>query len=206
MKKFPLLFCLLILAACSKNEVIPPLDDLSSPASSVVVSHLNNDDLVLVDGLIQLKISKEEAVKRGVPASEYDLVEETLIKHNKGRAQTKSMNNILAWGILFYEEGNMEIFSYNANKASHYGLEADSMTLYYTFTNNNPDYSACNYLYYGLNGPVSYATYEFGWANSQGYTPLWNFTGSWITLEYIINGRGFGSCVYEIRDDGVFYK
>ena len=60
MKKFPLLFCLLILAACSKNEVIPPLDDLSSPASSVVVSPLNNDDLVLVDGLIQLKISKEE--------------------------------------------------------------------------------------------------------------------------------------------------
>ena len=29
MKKFPLLICLLILAACSKNEVISPLDDLS---------------------------------------------------------------------------------------------------------------------------------------------------------------------------------
>ena len=58
MKKFPLLFCLLLLAACSKNEVIPPLDNLSSPDLSVTVSHLSNDDLVLVDGLIQLNISK----------------------------------------------------------------------------------------------------------------------------------------------------
>lgn len=53
------------------------------------VSHISNYDLNLVEGLIQLKISKEEAIKRGVPASEYDLVEETLIKHNSGKVQKK---------------------------------------------------------------------------------------------------------------------
>ena len=200
MKKIIFLFCFITLFACSKSEDVSPVPD-----NSIEVSHITNDDLALVDGSIQLIISKEEAIERGVPASEYDLVEETLIKHNKGRVETKSVNNILAWGMLFYEVGNMEIIFYNANKASHYYLEADSMTLYYTFNNNNNDYSSCNYLYYGLNGPVSYATYEFGWENSQGHTPLWNFTGSWITLEYIIEGSGGGTCVYEIRDDEEFY-
>ena len=200
MKKYVIFVCLITLWGCSKNE-----DILLIPDNSIEVSHITNDDLALVDGSIQLIISKEEAIERGVPASEYDLVEETLIKHNKGGVETKSVNNILAWGILFYQEGNLEIISHNANKASHYRLEADSMTLYYTFTNNSSDYSNFNYLYYGLNGPVSNATYEFGWENSQGYTPLWNFTGSWISLEYVIEGSGFGSCVYEIRDDEEFY-
>lgn len=200
MKKIIFLFCFITLFACSKSEDVSLVPD-----NSIEVSHITNDDLALVDRSILLTISKEEAVKRGVPASEYDLVEETLIKHNKGGVETKSVNNILAWGILFYQEGNLEIISHNANKASHYSLEADSMTLYYTFTNNSSDYSNFNYLYYGLNGPVSNATYEFGWENSQGYTPLWNFTGSWTSLEYVIEGSGFGSCVYEIRDDEEFY-
>ena len=200
MKKYVIFVCLITLWGCSKNVDIPLIPD-----NSIEVSHITNDDLALVDGSIQLIISKEEAIERGVPASEYDLLEKTLIKHNKGKVETKSVNNILAWGVLFYQEGNMEILSYNANKASHYYLEADSMTLYYTFNNGNENYSDYNYLYYGLNGPVSDATYEFGWANSQGYTPLWNFTGSWISLEYIIEGSGFGTCVYEIRDDEEFY-
>ena len=201
MKKIIFLFCFITLLECSKSEDVSLVPD-----NSIEVSHITNDDLALVDGYIQLVISKEDAIERGVPASEYDLVEETLIKHNKGKVETKSVNNnILAWGMLFYQEGNLEIISQNANKASHYYLEADSMTLYYTFTNNSSDYSNFNYLYYGLNGPVSYATYEFGWENSQGYTPLWNFTGSWITLEYIIEGSEGGTCVYEIRDDEEFY-
>ena len=200
MKKILFFVCFITLFGCSKSETVPLL-----PSSAAEISHIRNDDLALVDGCIQLVISKEEAIERGVPASEYDLVEETLIKHNKGRVETKSVNNILAWGMLFYQEGDLEIISHNANKASHYYLEADSMTLYYTFTNNSNDFSDYNYLYYGLNDPVSYATYEFGWENSQGYTPLWNFTGSWITLEYIIEGSEFGSCVYEIRDDEEFY-
>ena len=111
-EKVSLLFCLLILAACSKNEVISPLDDLS-PVLSATVSHLCNDDLVLVDGLIQLKINKEDALKRGVPESEYALVEETINKHNKEKEellkksgkttiQTKAQNGFpLAAGMRY---------------------------------------------------------------------------------------------------------
>ena len=96
MKKIIFLFCFIILFACSKSEDVPLVPD-----TSVEVSHITNDDLILVDGLIQLKISKEEAVSRGVPASEYDLVKETLFRHNKGKTITKSTNSCtLAWGIL----------------------------------------------------------------------------------------------------------
>lgn len=105
MKKFPFLICLIILAGCSKSEVLSPLDDLSLPASDVDVSHLGKNDLILIDDLIQLKISKEEAIRRGVSASEYDLLKETLVKHNektteklkelgKDKIQTKSSNSI----------------------------------------------------------------------------------------------------------------
>ncbi len=73
MKKIVFLFCFISLFACSKSE-----DILLVPSNSAEVSQITNDDLVLVDGLIQLKITKEEAINRGVPASEYDLVEETL--------------------------------------------------------------------------------------------------------------------------------
>lgn len=38
MERFSVLVCLIILAGCSKSEVLTPLDDLSSPASSAVVS------------------------------------------------------------------------------------------------------------------------------------------------------------------------
>lgn len=136
MKKFPLLCCLLILAACSKNEVIPPPDNLSSHAPSVAVSHLDNDDLTLVDGLIQLKISKEEAVNRGVPASEYDLVEGTIARHNETKGPlTKSVSRqMLAWGILEYPSTQ-----YHSNSVS--GLRVDavgtgSIILYYTILYN----------------------------------------------------------------------
>lgn len=78
MKKIIFLFCFITLFACSKSEDVSLVPD-----NSIEVSHITNDDLALVDGSILLTISKEEAVKRGVPASEYDLVEETLIKHNK---------------------------------------------------------------------------------------------------------------------------
>ena len=201
MRKHLLIICCIVLLGCSKNEPILP-----EPVSEAAITHITNDDLDLIDGAIQLTITKEEAIKRGVSASEYDLVAETLVKHNKGRAQTKSMNSILAWGTLFYEVGNPDTISYNVNQASHYYLEADSMTLYYTFNNYNSNNTSCNYLYYGLNSPVSLANCVFGWENSQGYTPLWNFTGSWITLEYIIEGMGNGVCVYEIRDEGGFNK
>ena len=101
MKKIIFLFCFITLFACSKSEDVSLVPD-----NSIEVSHITNDDLALVDGYIQLVISKEDAIERGVPASEYDLVEETLIKHNKGKVETKSVNNnILAWGMLFYQEG-----------------------------------------------------------------------------------------------------
>ena len=196
MKKFPLLFCLLILAACSKNEVIPPLDNLSSPASSVVVSHLCNDDLILVDGLIQLKISKEEALKRGVPASEYELMQKTLVKHNNGKIQTKSTSgSTLAWGALFYKD--QDPLYYMRNVATHYNLEADGITLYYTFEGSMDHYSGHN-LYYGIDSMATHSHLIFQWGDSQGSLSLPDFTYGYISLEYIFEGSYEGICIYEI--------
>lgn len=195
MKKFPLLICLLILAACSKNEVISPLDDLS-PVLSATVSHLCNDDLVLVDGLIQLKISKEEAIRRGVPALEYEIMKETLIKHNEGHVQTKSMNNsTLAWGALFYKD--QDPLYESRNEATHYNLEADGITINYTFSGSMDYYSRHN-LYYGINGPATPSHAVFQWGDSQGSILVSDFTSGYISLKYIFEGYYIGVCIYEV--------
>lgn len=213
MKKFPLLICLLILAACSKNEVIPPLDDLSLPTSSVVVSHLDNDDLILVDGLIQLKISREDAIERGVPASEYDLVEETLIKHNKNKfdllkkagksvVQTKSemYGNTMAFGML--QDPPYERLNYTSIPLSVANEEGGGgIILSCTFSSNNTsdfDRHVLKYQANGLGGAM-------GEIEEYGYTiedyPFPNFIFGWMTLEYTFYGSSYGICVYEVYDN-----
>ena len=197
MKKFPLLCCLLILAACSKNEVIPPPDNISSHTPSVAVSHLDNDDLTLVDGLIQLKISKEEAVNRGVPASEYDLVEGTIARHNETKGPlTKSVSRqMLAWGILEYPSTQ-----YHSNSVS--GLRVDavgtgSIILYYTMGSDPDGYSILDYSIYGA---YSAPNSVFGLGRVDGSIPFPDFWWGFMSLSYTYWGIGTGVCVYSVEE------
>ena len=192
MKKIIILFSCLAILGCSKNEPVLP-----EPASEEAVSHITKDDLDLIDGTIQLIISREDAIKHGVPASEYDLMEEVLAKHNEGKVQTKAMNSTLAWGALFYKDQDPQY--YGRNVATHTDIYGEDMALYYTFSGSN-DHDSGHDLYYGLNQTPSYANCVFSWGDSQGNTPLWGFTGSWISLRYEFEGYDVGVCIYEIQD------
>ena len=205
MKKFPLLIYLLILAACSKNEVIPPLDDLSLPASSVVVSHLDNDDLILVDGLIQLKISREDAIERGVPASEYDLVVETLVRHNKRRVQTKSVNSTIAIGILQYPADIYYSSVYLYSLLPQPGGVGGNLTLYYSmgmYTGSGDncvhtlDYTLSGWSLNGHSGVSSYVTeYSYG----DGSIPFPYLDEASLSLNYYNSTGSPGVCIYDVR-------
>lgn len=205
MKKLPLLICLLILAACSKNEVIPPLDDLSLPASSVVVSHLDNDDLILVDGLIQLKISREDAIERGVPTSEYDLVVETLVRHNKRRVQTKSVNSTIAWGILQYPADiyYSDVYLYSLLPLS--GGDGGSLTLHYSMGMSTGSGDNCTHtLTYNLFGwasdyhsPISDSVSEYSYG--EGAIPFPYLDEASLSLNYYNSTGSPGVCIYDVR-------
>lgn len=190
MKKYVFFVCLISIIGCSKNEAI-----LSVPSITKEDSHISNYDLSLVDGLIQLKISKEEALSRGVSASEYDLVEETLIKHNNGKVRTRSMNNnTLAWGIL--EDPS------NANHSNSFGPFyinftpfAGTLTLCYSMSSTNDSSSNLQYHLFGSN---SYDGTVFGYGFTQGTIPFFSFWKGFINLNYYIEGIGQGICVYEV--------
>ena len=215
MKRFSVLVCLIMLAGCSKSEVLTPLDDRSSPVSSIVVSHLCNDDLVLVDGLIQLKISKEEAIKRGVPASEYNLVEKTLIEHNertinllkkagKSGVRTKSemYGNTMAFGML--QDPPHYLFNYVnsiplcvANEGSSGGIVLSCTFSSDSITDLDRHVLRCNNVGSG-SGPSQIE--EYGYTIKDYYFPGFMF-GS-MTLEYSYYGNSYyGICIYQIYDN-----
>jgi hypothetical protein len=179
------------------------------------VSHVSNDDLVLVDGLIQLKISKEEAVSRGVPASEYDLVREALIKHNEGttellkkqgreRVQTKSdrYGNTLAFG-MFQDPSDYHLNYVSfiplcvANEESEGGI-----ILNYTFSSNGVtelDRHILKYHFVGYFGGMGEIE-EYGY--TIGDLPLPGFTFGSAALEYNFYGNAsYGICIYQIYDN-----
>ena len=209
MKKFLFLFCFISLFACSKSEDIPLIPD-----NNIEVSHITNDDLALVDGSIQLTIGKEEAVKRGVPASEYDLVKEALIKHNEGSTelrkkqgkdgvQTKSdrNGNTLAYGML----------QYPSNAFSNYisfiplcveNVESDGgIILSYTFSSDNIselDRHVLKYHFVGYFGGMGEIE-EYGY--TIGDLPLPGFTFGSAAFEYTFYGSGYGICIYQIYDN-----
>lgn len=127
MKKIIFLFCFITLFACSKSEDVSLVPD-----NSIEVSHITNDDLALVDGFIELIISKEDAIERGVPTSEYDLVVETLVRHNKRRVQTKSVNSTIAIGILQYPADIYYSSVYLYSLLPQPGGVGGNLTLYYS--------------------------------------------------------------------------
>lgn len=209
MKKIIFLFCFISLFACSKSEDIPLIPD------NIEVSHITNDDLALVDGLIQLKISKEEAVSRGVPALEYDVVKEALIKHNEGttellkkqgkeRVQTKSdrYGNTMAYGML-QDPADLH-FNYIsfiplcvANEESDGGI-----ILSYTFSSDSIselDRHVLKYHFVGYFGGMGEIE-EYGY--TIGDLPLPGFTSGSASLEYNFYGNAsYGICIYQIYDN-----
>ena len=205
MKKILFLLCFIALFGCSKNETIP-----APPPSDIETSHLTTDDMVLIDDIIHLKISKEEAIKRGVPASEYELLEETLTIHNNKTAeildrigrknvQTKSSNSItLAWGTLQYPN------AFYGNVASPFPVsitgEGDGgITLNYTF-GTNYDNSGYHTLYYNIGGMGQILE----WGYAQGEIPFPGFTFGLVSFEYYYEGLGnYGICFYQIYDNTV---
>ena len=209
MKKIIFLFCFITLFACSKSEDVSLVPD-----NIVEVSHITNDDLALVDGLIQLKISKEEAVSRGVPASEYDLVKEALIKHNEGttellkkqgreRFQTKSdrYGNTMAYGML------QDPADYHLNYVSFIPLcvenvESDGgIILSYTFSSYNIselDRHVLKYHFVGYFGGMGEIE-EYGY--TIGDLPFPGFTLGSAAFEYTFYGSGYGICIYQIYDN-----
>ena len=209
MKKIIFLFCFITLFACSKSEDVSLVPD-----NIVEVSHITNDDLALVDGLIQLKISKEEAVSRGVPASEYDLVKEALIKHNEGttellkkqgreRFQTKSdrYGNTMAYGML------QDPADYHLNYVSFIPLcvenvESDGgIILSYTFSSYNIselDRHVLKYHFVGYFGGMGEIE-EYGYPI--GDLPVPGFTLGSAAFEYTFYGSGYGICIYQIYDN-----
>ena len=209
MKKIIFLFCFIFLFACSKSEDIPLIPD------NIEVSHITNDDLALVDGFIQLKISKEEAIMRGVPASEYDLVEEALIKHNEGttellkkqgkeRVQTKSdrYGNTMAYGMLQYPS---TAFSNYISFIPLYveNVESDGgIILSYTFSSDNIselDRHVLKYHFVGYFGGMGEIE-EYGY--TIGDLPLPGFTFGSAALEYNFYGNASnGICIYQIYDN-----
>jgi hypothetical protein len=209
MKKIIFLFCFIFLFACSKSEDIPLIPD------NIEVSHITNDDLALVDGFIQLKINKEEAIMRGVPASEYGLVKEALIKHNEGttellkkqgkeRVQTKSdrYGNTMAYGML-QDPADLH-FNYIsfiplcvANEES-----AGGIVLSCTFASYSISDLDRHVLKYHIVGPGG----GTGEIEEYGYTiedyPFPGFTFGSVALEYNYDGYSlYGICIYQIYDN-----
>lgn len=190
MKKYVFFVCLISIIGCSKNEAI-----LSAPSITEEDSHISNYDLSLVDGLIQLKISKEEALSRGVSASEYDLVEETLIKHNNSKVRTRSMNNnTLAWGIL---EDPSNVSHSNSFGPFYFSFTpyAGTLTLSYSMSSTNDSSSNLQHFLFGSN---TYDGTVFGNGFTQGTVPFFAFWEGSINLNYYILGTGQGICVYEV--------
>lgn len=212
MKIVSFFICVILVIGCSKNEFIPSAfpSESAQMLSSVKSSHLNNDDLALIDGLIQIRISKEEAVKRGVSALEYDHLKEVLIKHNEGtaallkgkrkeHAQTKSLNNnIIEWGMLQDPVNNFT--NYAALLLGVSGESDGGILIHYSFASDYPenashtlDYNAPGY--FGGTGEIS----EQG--TTDGNVPIPGFTSGWLYLNYSFSGFGQGLCVYQIIDN-----
>ncbi len=199
MKKIIFLFCFISLFACSKSEDIPLIPD------NIEVSHITNDDLALVDGSILLTISKEEAVKRGVPASEYDLVEETLARHNNSRVQTKSVNSTIAWGILQYPADIFYSDVYLYSLLPLPGGVGGSLTLYYTMGMRTGSGDNCTHtLAYILSGWASdvhtyisdfVSEYSYG----EGAIPFPDLDAASLSLNYYNSSDSPGICVYNIH-------
>lgn len=192
MKKLCILICFIALFGCSKSETIPLL-----PSSTAEISHINNDDLAFVDGYIQLAISKEEAIKRGVPASEYDLVERVLTKHNEGReTQTKSgTRQILQQGILIDPAND-----YHNNFVS--GMRVDAIAtggliLHYTM---GADSNGYNYLDYHLYGCDTISGMEQGLGLVDGDVVFPDFWWGFMSLYYTYYGDGCGVCTYTVEE------
>lgn len=205
MKKILFLICFITLFGCSKSETIPSL-----PSSTLEVSHISNDDLALVDGYVQLIISEEEAIKRGVPASEYNLISEQLtqLKENKNRflkkdekdnVHTKSeLRYTIAWGILYYKDQDPQFISYNISPTHNFNT-TDGIVLFYSFTNPQDDY---NYhkIDYIINGSTSLMGYFYDSYNSSGSIPFPDAIYGSIKLEYTFLGSDVGVCVYQVDD------
>lgn len=200
MKKIIFLFCFITLFACSKSEDVSLVPD-----NSIEVSHITNDDLALVDGLIQLIISREDAVKRGVPASEYDLVEETLVRHNKRRVQTKSVNSTIAIGILQYPADIYYSSVYLYSLLPQPGGVGGNLTLYYSmgmYTGSGDncvhtlDYTLSGWSLNGHSGVSSYVTeYSYG----DGSIPFPYLDEASLSLNYSNNSCSQGVCIYDIQ-------
>jgi len=210
MKKIIILFCFITLFACSKSEDVSIVPD-----NSVELSHITNDDLALVDGLIQLKFSKEEAVSRGVPALEYDVVKEALIKHNEGttellkkqgkesvQTKTDRYGNTLAFGMLQYPSyQHLNYVSFIplcvANENSTGGI-----ILNYTFSSDNIselDRHVLKYHFVGYFGGMGEIE-EYGY--TIGDLPFPGFTSGSAALEYKFYGNSsYGICIYQIFDN-----
>ena len=210
MKKIIILFCFITLFACSKSEDVSLVPD-----NSIEVSHITNDDLALVDGYIQLVISKEEAIERGVPASEYDLVEETLIKHNRGtdemldktgkkNVQTKSerYGNTMAFGMLqdpsYYYFNSVSFIPLCVENENNSG----GIILNYTFSSDGVtdlDRHILKYHFVGYFGGMGEIE-EYGY--TIGDLPFPSFTSGSAALEYNFYGySSYGICIYQIFDN-----
>ena len=215
MKKALFVICLILSVGCTKNEIVSPMAS-SEPVktvSSAYPSHLNDDDLALIDGSIRLRISKEDALKRGVSVLEYDLVYEQLEKLNESRnqfaaeernsiAQTKAGTrsiNTLDMGILLYQRDNLPFFDSNKRYPIPIG-ENSSIIIRYTFSSPDEPFDTheLNYNLYGPLSPLSGQITEY-WATT-GYVPVYNTLDSTMGLEYIFHGDSFAVCVYEIME------
>lgn len=207
MKKLLFLICAITIIGCSKNETTP-----SMSSSKAEISHLNDCDLDLVDGSIQLIISKEDAIDRGVSAFEYDLVKNLLVKHNNGKGQSLTLErkektltksgsgSTLAWGVLFYKYQDPQYDG--MNQISPFWLNADDVTLYYTFDGISEDY-ANHTLVVTMNGPGMPGDIIIEPGDAVGYRPFTNVTDCMCSLYYSFSGYDLGVCIYDIRD-GVF--
>jgi len=190
MKKIIFLFCFITLFACSKSEDITLVPD-----NRIKVSHITNDDLVLVEGLVQLNICKEEAINRGVSASEYDLVEETLSRFNTEKVQTRSMNTPWSYGILEYPANSTH--SNSAGPINIYqSLSGNGVSLSYMMGSGNEGSNTLCYHLYGITDPIHDDVYSYG--QSSGVIPFPSFEFGWMTLDYSYEGSGQGICYYEI--------
>lgn len=209
MKKYIIVFCLITLLGCSKNE-----NDFASSSLCEEISHISNYDLALVDDSIQLITSREEAIKRGVPSSEYDRVEEALIRHNertidllkrlgKEKSQTRSnrSGNTMAFGML--QDPPVYYMNYYTSNPLNVANEFNTggIILSYTLVGYNSSSSDKHVLRYAVTGPIA----SMGEIERYGYTiedfPIPGFTFGWVSLEYSYSGFGYGICIFQIIDN-----
>ena len=171
----------------------------------IEVSHITNDDLALVDGFIELIISKEDAIERGVPASEYDLVVETLVRHNKRRVQTKSVNSTIAWGILQYPADIYYSDVYLYSLLPLPGGDGGSLTLHYSMGMSTGSGDNCTHtLTYNLFGwasdyhsTISDSVSEYSYG--EGAIPFPYLDEASLSLNYSNNSCSQGVCIYDIQ-------